>query len=104
MTASTGKAATDINGITFHSAFHLLVKSYEYKKPNDETLHMLRNNYQYLKVFIIDEILMIRRETFGHLDLVLKTIMQNLSPFGGVSLLVLGDFLQLPSVNQKGVL
>ena len=67
-------------------------------------LYMLRNNYQYLKVFIIDEILMIRRETFGHLDLVLKTIMQNLSPFGGVSLLVLGDFLQLPSVNQKGVL
>ena len=107
VTASTGKAATGINGITLHSAFHLPVKSglksHEYKKPSDETLHMLRNKYQYLKVLIIDEISMIGRETFGHLDLVLKAIMQNSSPFGGVSLLVVGDFLQLPPVNQKGV-
>ena len=46
---------------------------------------------------------MIERETFGHLDIVLKAIMQNLSPFSGVSLLVVGVFLQLPPVNQKGV-
>ena len=107
VTASTGKAATGINGITLHSAFHLPVKSglksYKYKKPSDETLHMLRNKYQYLKVLIIDKISMIGRETFGHLDLVLKDIIQNSSPFGGVSLLVVGDFLQLPPVNQKGV-
>ena len=30
-------------------------------------------------------------------------IMQNLSPFCRVSFLVVGDFLQLPPVNQKGV-
>ena len=103
VTASTGKAATGINGITLHSAFHLPVKSglkfYEYKKPSDETLHMFRNNYQYLKVLIIDEISMIGRETFGYSDLVLKAIMQNSSPFGRVSLLVARDFLQLPPVN-----
>ena len=46
---------------------------------------------------------MLGRETFGHLDLALKAIMQNLSPFDRVSLLVVGDFLQLPPVNQKGV-
>ena len=105
--ASTGKAATGINGITLHSAFHLPVKSglksHEYKKPSDETLHMLRNKYQYLKVLIIDEISVIGRETFGHLHLALKAIMQNSSPFGEVSLLVVGDFLQLLPVNQKGV-
>ena len=54
---------------------------------------MLRKKYQYLKVWIIDEISVMRRETFGHLYLELKTIIQNLSPFGGVSLLVVGDFL-----------
>ena len=45
----------------------------------------------------------IGRETFGHLDLALKAIMQNASEFGGVPLLVVGDFLQLLPVNQKGV-
>ena len=47
---------------------------------------------------------MIGRETFGHFDLALKAIMKSLSPFGGVSLLVVGDFLQLPAFNQKDVL
>ena len=46
---------------------------------------------------------MIGRETFGHLDIALKAVTQNSSPFGGVSLLVVGDFLQLPPVNQKVV-
>ena len=46
---------------------------------------------------------MIGSETFGHLDLALKAIMQNSSPFAGVSLLVVADFLQLPPVNQKVV-
>ena len=48
---------------------------------------------------IIDQISMIGRETFGRLDLALKAIMQNYSPFGGVSLLIV---LQLSRVNQKG--
>ena len=104
MTASTGKAATGINGITLHSAFNLPVKSrlksHEYKWPSGETFHMLRNKYQYLKVLIIGEISVIGRETFGHLDLTLKAIMQIPSPFGGVSLLVVEDFLQLSPVKS----
>ena len=92
--------------MVLHCILHvkLELKSCEYKKPNDETLHVLRNKYEYLKVLIIDEISVIGRETFRHLDLTLKAIMQNSSPFGGVSLLVVGDFLQLPPVNKKGVL
>ena len=48
-TLSTEKAATGINCITLHSAFHLPgksgLKSQEYKKPSDKTFCMLRNNY-----------------------------------------------------------
>ena len=46
---------------------------------------------------------MIGRETFKHLDLALPAIKQNSLPFGGVSFVVGGDFLQPPLVNQKGV-
>ena len=49
---------------------------------------------------MIDKILMIGRETFENLDVALKAIMQNLSPFDGVSLFVVGDFLQLSPVTQ----
>ena len=42
---------------------------------------------------MVDEISVIGRETFRHLDLALKAIKQNSSPFGGVSLLVVGELL-----------
>ena len=46
VTASTGKAATNVSGITLHSVFNLSVKSglksCGYQKPSDETLHKLR--------------------------------------------------------------
>ena len=107
VTASTGKAATNVNGITLHSAFNLPVKSAlkscGYQKPSDEILHKLCNKYQYLKVLIIDEISMTGRETFEDLDLALKNIKQNLLQFRGVSFLLVGDFLQLLPVNQKSV-
>ena len=68
VTASLGKAAAGINGITLHSAFDLPVKSglksCEYKKPSDETLLMLRNKYQCLKVLIIDEIINDKKRNF----------------------------------------
>ena len=64
---------------------------------------MLRNKCQYLKVFIIDEMSMIGRESFGYLGLALKVIVKNSSPFGGVSLLVVIHLLQVLPFNQKGV-
>ena len=100
MTASTGKVAAGVHDFTLRSAFHLPVKSgmksYKYKKPSDKTL-IMRNKYQYLKVLIIDEISMIGRETFGHLDVALKAIIQNLLPFVTIC------YQFLPPVNQKGV-
>ena len=89
--ASTGEAATDVSGISLHTAFHLPVKlglkSWKYKKPNDETLYMLRSKFWYLKVLMKDKISM-TRETFAYLDLASIGIMQNSSQFGRVLLVV----------------
>ena len=107
VTASTGKAATGINGITLHSAFNLPIKtpwkSFEYRKPSDEVLHLKRNKYKYLKVLLVDEISMIGNQTFEHLNLALQDVMQNKLLFGGVSVLLIGDLLQLPPVKQQSI-
>ena len=103
MTASTGKAATSISGITLHPEFHRLVKSglksFEHKKPSDRTLHMLRKKHQYLKVLIIDEISMIEREILGRSSV--KSYYAKFSPFGGVSLVVAGDFYNFRLLTKK---
>ena len=56
-----------------------------------------------MKVLIIDEISMIGREIFEDLNLAFKNIKENLLQFGSVSLLLVGDVLQLPPVNQESV-
>ena len=47
---------------------------------------------------------MIGKETFNHADLALKLIKGNSLPFGGISILTIGDFLQLHVVKQKLIL
>ena len=103
VTASTGKAATGINGTTMHSAFHLPVKTFTYRKPRDEVLHEMRNKYKYLKVLVTDEISMTGDDTFKHLNLALQLIKENSLPFGGISVMTIGDFLQLPPVKQNAI-
>ena len=107
VTASTGKAATCINETTLHAAFQLPIKTrnrtFQYNKPKDETLHEMRSRYKYLKVLIIDEISMVGCETFQHLNLPMQLIMSSSSQFGSVSLIAMGDLLQLPPVNQQGI-
>ena len=106
VTASAGKVDLGVNEIMLHSTFHLPVKSglkfCRCKQPGNNTL-VLRNEYQYLKVLIIDEISMIGWGIFEHLDLTLQAIEQNSLPFSGVSLVAVGDFFELPPVNQKTV-
>ena len=96
MTSSTEKAVTDTNVISFCIVHFISVLS------QDDILRAWKAkwwNSSYVeklipapKILIIDEISMIGRKTFGHLNVALKAIMQNLSQFGGVYFLVVGDF------------
>ena len=103
VTASTGKAATNVNGTTLHSAFKLPTPQSWSKVLKGEDLQRFRNKYKYLKVLVIDEVSMIGKPTFDDLNRHLQKIMDNNSDFGGVSILVVGDFFQLPPVRQCSV-
>ncbi|KAF4540194.1 Mitochondrial DNA helicase protein [Lasiodiplodia theobromae] len=102
VTASTGIAATNIGGQTLHSfagvglgtgtAEELLTKIVKDKKK--------RKLWKTVKVLIIDEISMIDGEFFDKLDQIARGVRGNRLPFGGVQLVVTGDFYQLPPVSK----
>jgi len=104
VTASTGKAAANIDGTTAHSAFSLPLYglgSICNRNLGNERLHILRHKFRYLQVLLIDEISMIGEVTFNDLDIRLQKIMNNDKPFGGISIMLIGDLMQLPPVKQK---
>lgn len=55
-------------------------------------------NWMTTQLLIIDEISMMSAELFDKLDAVAKVIRRSSAPFGGLQLLLVGDFYQLPPV------
>ena len=100
-TTFTGAAACIISGQTLHSAFGFKFgneKNSLTDKDRDKKRTLLRN----LKLVIIDEMSMIKADMLYQLDFRLKEIMQNINEdFGGVSIILLGDLLQLPPVQGR---
>lgn len=104
VTASTGLAACNIAGVTLHSfagiglgkeALPELVKKI---KRNPKA----KNRWQRTKVLIIDEISMVDGDLFDKLEGIARIIRNNGRPFGGIQLVVTGDFFQLPPVPNYG--
>lgn len=58
-----------------------------------------RERWMECQVLVIDEISMISGQLFDKLELVARTVRKNQRPFGGVQLVLSGDFLQLPPVK-----
>ena len=54
------------------------------------------------KVLIIDEVSMLSASLFDLLDDIAKAAKGNKDPFGGVQLILVGDFLQLPPIINPG--
>lgn len=103
ITASTGIAATHLNGMTIHSWSGIGVKdqlSYADLKHLQERSY-LKKSLEHCKVLIIDEISMLHRRQFEMVDLVLKTFKKNEMPFGGIQIVLCGDFFQLPPVTDR---
>jgi len=100
-TASTGVAACHIGGQTLHS-FAGIGSG---KNPLEQCIQLasrpqVAQNWRKCRYLIIDEISMVDGDFFDKLDLVAKVIRKNDDPFGGIQLILSGDFLQLPPVTK----
>ena len=94
--APTGKAAYNIGGNTLHSAFKIPAnRGFEYCTLDRDRLNTIRAKLSKLEVIFIDEISMVGSGMFKFLNLRLQQIMGTQKPFGGVSLVTVGDLFQL---------
>lgn len=105
VTASTGIAAINLGGQTVHSyaGIGLSTGSADNSKVINKVLKNMRavKRWQDCKVLIIDEISMIDRPLFELLEMVARAVRRNDEPFGGIQIIVVGDFFQLPPVPNK---
>ncbi len=104
VTASTGIAATHIGGQTIHSWSGLGIRSdlSEYDIEMLTTRPYLYKRYETTKVLIIDEISMLHHFRFDLLDILARAMKRNDLPFGGMQIVLCGDFFQLPPVARPG--
>ncbi|XP_046810029.1 uncharacterized protein LOC124420612 [Lucilia cuprina] len=105
LTAPTGKAAFGIGGYTLHSLFSLPINQYsgDVRPLSSDLVNSLVTKFMHLKLIIIDEISMVGSRMLGYLDSRLKQIFKTTQPFGGISILVLGELKQLPPVGDKWI-
>lgn len=101
LTALTGCAASLINGQTIHSYLSLGInKSLNdiYKDLNTKYIFKLRL-LKSLNSLIIDEVSMMSNELLELIDGLFKIIKSNILPFGGIQIIMVGDFHQLPPIK-----
>ena len=102
ITATTGKAAYNIQGVTIHSLLKLPVGPRGNNDLKGQSLIRLQESLKDVKYIVIDEYSMLGQATFGWIDRRCKQITGNCNlPFGGVSLILTGDPGQLPPVADK---
>lgn len=103
VTASTGIAASNIGGMTLHSfaGIGLGVGTMEELIGRIEGNKKKRDRWTTAKVLIIDEISMIDAQLFDKLEEIARRIRGNELPFGGIQLVITGDFFQLPPVSKN---
>ncbi|MFO7807268.1 MAG: PIF1 family DEAD/DEAH box helicase [Candidatus Moraniibacteriota bacterium] len=101
-TASTGIAATHMDGMTIHSWSGLGVNdSMDAKKIKKiKTQRRMQKRFEKTKVLILDEISMLHHYQLDLLDKICKSFKDPFLPFGGLQVVLSGDFFQLPPVSK----
>ncbi|MBW0499447.1 hypothetical protein O181_039162 [Austropuccinia psidii MF-1] len=105
VTASTGIAASLIKGTTLHSFAGIGLGKEDVQRLIFKVKRSAksRDRWTQVDVLVIDEVSMIDGNLFDKLNLVAQSIRSSNLPFGGIQLILAGDFFQLPPVSRRGV-
>lgn len=104
ITASTGIAATHVGGITIHSWSGIGARDTltQYDLDKIATNEKIVRRMKKAKVLVIDEISMLDGRVLDMVDSVCRTVKQNGDAFGGMQIILVGDFFQLPPIAGRG--
>ncbi len=102
VTAATGIAATHVSGMTLHSWSGIGVSESLSKADVDRIAgkEHIAKRIQKAKVLIIEEISMLSAATFEMADAICREVRRVDKPFGGLTVILVGDFFQLPPVSR----
>jgi ATP-dependent exoDNAse (exonuclease V) alpha subunit len=104
ITASTGIAASHIDGVTVHSWSGLGIA----EQISDEELERMswkpyiRDKYTRCDILIIDEVSMLHGHYLDMVERACRWVRRNDLPFGGLQVILVGDLFQLPPVSRDG--
>ena len=103
ITASTGIAATHLQGTTIHAWSGIGIKDSLSTRNLRELKEKkyLKKNIEKSKVLIIDEISMLHKKQFDLVNEVLRFFRETEDAFGGIQLVLCGDFFQLPPIGNS---
>lgn len=102
VTATTGLAATHLNGTTIHSWSGIGVADELHPHIVGKMSKSRADQILKADILVIDEISMLHDYRLDMIDSVLQVVRQDASPFGGLQVVLCGDFYQLPPVNRSG--
>jgi ATP-dependent exoDNAse (exonuclease V) alpha subunit len=100
VTATTGLAATHLGGTTIHAWAGIGVLDH---LPNGFAEHITKGRREIIEktdVLIIDEISMLHDYRLDMVDEACRLVRRKDEPFGGIQLIMSGDFFQLPPINR----
>ena len=102
LTATTGIAVFHIGGITLHSTLHLPVQKHSCNDLTGQALAKLQHKIMDIRYLIVDEVSMLGQNMMAWVDKRLRQATTHLDiPFGGMSVILIGDFAQLPPVGDR---
>ena len=103
ITASTGIAATHMNGMTINTWAGIGIKDFlsDADLKNMKERKYLKEHLENAQVLIIDEISMLHAKQLNLVNQVLKYFKDSDDAFGGIQVIVAGDFFQLPPVGKN---
>ena len=105
ITASTGIAATHLGGMTIHAWSGLGIRDKLNEQDIDELEERsyLWKRYENAKILIIDEVSMLHHFRFDLVDKLCRSFKRVFDkPFGGLQVILCGDFFQLPPISRQG--